>query len=174
MIVIKDIDHVVRVLFPDSLLQDGNVVHPNAFRLRQWPAPKGAERYVSVNHYEADSFVSDLRGFDKGRNLACAKMNVGAIRDIQLFLDKTEKFRVTYDVKDTGSVDHPSHAGIYITIANMPLEGHGDSLFEAIGEGLSMPMHIQMIRRALSDMAGKNLTTVESLCEQKAQQKDQG
>ena len=32
-----------------------------------------------------------------------------------------------------------------------------------------MSMHIMIIRRALSDIAGKTLTTVETLCEQKVQ-----
>ena len=54
-------------------------------------------------------------------------------------------------------------------VAEKPLEGHGDSLFDAIGEGKEMSMHIMIIRRALSDIAGKTLTTVETLCEQKVQ-----
>ena len=51
MITITDTEHVVRMIFPDSLKKDGGI-HPNAFKLRQWPAPKGPEQYVSVNRYE--------------------------------------------------------------------------------------------------------------------------
>ena len=79
MITITDVEHVVRMIFPDSLKKDGRI-HPNAFRLRQWPASKGPERYVSVNRYESESFLNDVLDFDKGRNLSCAMMSVGDIR----------------------------------------------------------------------------------------------
>lgn len=43
MITITDTEHVVRMIFPDSLKKDGGI-HSNAFKLRQWPAPKGPEQ----------------------------------------------------------------------------------------------------------------------------------
>lgn len=162
MTVISDNDHVVRVIFPESLRKDGTL-HPSAFRLREWPMPKGPERYISVNHYESKAFASDLESFDKGRNLSCSKMSVGEIRHLSLFLDKTENYPVNYDVRDTDTVEHPSHAGIFITIGSLPLEGHGDILLDTIEEGKNKSKNILAIRRVLADLASKTLTTVDDL-----------
>ena len=87
---ISDIENVVR--FISHLHKDGTI-NPKSFKLRQWPEPKGPERYISVNRYESASLVADLQAYDKGRNLVCALMNVGEIRKTSLFLGDTEEYQ---------------------------------------------------------------------------------
>lgn len=165
MITITDTEHVVRMIFPDSLKKDGGI-HPNAFKLRQWPAPKGPEQYVSVNRYESETFLNDVLVFDKGRNLSCSLMPVGDIRSIKLFLDQTDDYPVLYDVRDTSTPEHLSHAGIFVSVSGMPLEGRGDAILDSIEEGKNKSRNLQAIRRMLSDLAAKTLTTVDSVCSQ--------
>lgn len=172
MITITDTEHVVRMIFPDSLKKDGGV-HPNAFKLRQWPAPKGPEQYVSVNRYESDAFLNDVQAFDKGRNLSCSLMTVGDIRAISLFLDQSDDYPVRYDVRDTSTPEHLSHAGIFVSVSGMPLEGSGDAILDSIEEGKNKSKNLQAIRRMLSDLAAKNLTTVNSICSQYRSQRTQ-
>ena len=163
MITITDTEHVVRMIFPDSLKKDGGV-HPNAFKLRQCPAPKGPEQYVSVNRYESEAFLYDVQAFDKGRNLSCSLMVVGDIRAIRLFLDQTDDYPVLYDVRDTSTQEHLSHAGIFISVSGMPLEGSGDAILNSIEEGKNKSKNLQAIRRMLSDLAAKKLMTVDAIC----------
>lgn len=103
MIAITDTEHVVRMIFPDSLKKDGGL-HPNAFKLRQWPAPKDPE--------------------------------------------------------------HPSHAGIFINVSGIPLEGSGNVILDSIENGKNKLKNLLAIRRMLSDLAAKTLTTVDTICSQ--------
>jgi len=167
---ISDIENVVR--FISHLHKDGTI-NPKSFKLRQWPEPKGPERYISVNRYESASLVADLQAYDKGRNLVCALMNVGEIRKTSLFLGDTEEYPVKYDVRDMHSVTIPSHAGIFITIADMPLEGYGDAILDNIEEGKEKTAYLLAIRRVLVDIAAKSLVRVNSLCEKKAAETNQ-
>ncbi len=166
MITIADTDHVVRILFPDSYIKGGGL-HANAFRLRQWPEPKGPEKYVSVNRYESEAFVDDVKSFDNGRNLSCAMMDVGAIRSIKLYLGSTDDNPVLYDVRDMATQDHASHAGIFISVAGRPLDGSGGAVIDSVEDGMSKSMMLQIIRRALADLAALHLTTVEDICRAK-------
>lgn len=166
MITIADTDHVVRIIFPDNLTKSG-ILHANAFRLRQWPEPKGPEKYVSVNRYESETFVTDVKAFDKGRNLSCAMMEVRDIRSIKLYLGASDNFPVLYDVRDVATQDHASHAGIFINVAGKLLDGSGDAVFDSMEDGVNKSKNLQIIRRALADLAVQHLTTVDALCHEK-------
>lgn len=166
--VISAQESVVRIIL--HVHKDASI-NPKSFKLRQWPEPKGPERYVSVNRYEAPSLVADLRRYDQGRNLPCAMMNVGEIQSIALFLDNTDQFPVKYEVRDVSSDAIPSHAGIFITVAGVPLEGSGDAVFSQINVGGDKDSKVLAIRRALTDIATKSLTTVETLCKKKEAEK---
>jgi len=150
----------------EEFVVDG-VILPSSFKLREWPEPKGPERYISVNRYDSLALVSDLLSFDKGRNLPCARMNVGEIRSISLFLGATDDYPVHYDVRDMHSDTIPSHAGIFITIGGKPLEGSGVDLLNEIEEGKEKEANIMAIRRKLVDIASKSKTSVDVLCTQK-------
>lgn len=165
-ITLLNTETVIRVI--SHVLKDGSI-SPKSFKLRQWPEPKGSERYISVNRYDCDFLVNDLRTYDKGRNLPCAKMNVGEIRAINLFIGSTDKHPVKYDVLDMHSEATPSHAGIFITVANMPLEGSGDALLDSIEEGEDKDFHLLAIRSALVDIVKKPLITIDAICEEKGQ-----
>lgn len=166
--IVLDTETVVRVI--SHVLKDG-AISPTAFKLRQWPEPKGGERYISVNRYNCNSFVIDLHTYDKGRNLPCAKLNVGEIRAINLFLGSTDKHPVKYDVRDMHSKSTPSHAGIFISVANMPLEGSGDAILDSIEGGKEKDYQLLAIRSALANIVQKPLTTVEVICKEKASNK---
>ena len=161
---ISNEEFVVRILL--SVSKDG-IILPSSFKLREWPEPKGPERYISVNRYDSPALVSDLLSFDKGRNLPCAKMNVGEIRNISLFLGATDDYPVHYEVRDMQSDTIPSHAGIFITIGGKPLEGSGVDLLNAIEEGKEKEANLMAIRRKLVDIASKSKTSVDTLCSQK-------
>lgn len=164
-VAISNTEIVIRVI---THLQKDGTINPKSFKLRQWPEPKGPERYISVNRYDSHSIVDDLKAYDKGRNLSCAKMNVGEIRRIVLFLGKTDQYPVIYDVRDTHSDAILSHAGIFITVGNMPLEGSGDAILDSIEEGQEKEINLLAIRRALVDTVTL-LTNVETICNEKEQ-----
>lgn len=159
-IFIPDNEHVVRVIL---YLDNNGTISPKSFKLRQWPEPKGPERYISVIRYEAESAEKDLRAFDKGRNLPCAMMNVGDIRAIEFFLGATKQYPVVFDVRDMHTEANRSHAGIFITVNGMPLEGSGETLFNTLEIGVEKEMSVMAVRRLLVDIASMSLTTIGSL-----------
>ena len=68
--------------------------------------------------------------------------------------------------------EHLSHAGIFISVAGMSLEGSGDTILDSIEEGKNKSKNLQAIRRMLSDLAAKTLTTVDSVCSQYRSQRN--
>jgi hypothetical protein len=94
-------------------------------------------------------------------------MNVGEIRSIRLYLGTTDNFPVQYDVRDAATQDHASHAGIFISVAGKPLEGSGEAVFDSMEDGVNKSKLLQVIRRALADLAVQHLTTVEAICREK-------
>ena len=166
MITIADTDHVARMIFPNNLMKNGTL-HANAFKLRLWLEPKGPEKYVSVNRYESEAFVTDVKAFDKGRNLSCALMEVREIRSIKLFLGSTDNYPVDYDVLDVSTQDHASHAGIFVSVAGKPLDGSGEAVLDSMEDGENKSKTLQIIRRALADLAVQHLTDVETICREK-------
>ena len=71
-----------------------------------------------------------------------------------------------YDVRDTATPERPSHAGIFISVTGVPLEGSGDAIFDSIEEGKNKTKNLMAIRRMLSDLAAQSLTTVDIICSQ--------
>ena len=56
-----------------------------------------------------------------------------------------------------------SHAGIVISIADIPIEGSGLKVFTALGIGEYTQFHMLAIRRRLVEIAKKRMTTVNGL-----------
>ena len=77
-----------------------------------------------------------------------AEMNVGEIRNIKLN-------DVIYDVKDCGSENHPSHAGIFISVKGENLIG--GKMLESVETASEQEFLLLAIQRELVDIAQKNI-----------------
>ena len=151
------IENVVRVIFPLTMMRDGELL-PAAFKLRE--QQEGPEKYISVFRQFAASFCSDIQYFDKGRNLPCCILNVGEVNGIELVIDNKE---VTYRVKAAPTANAQSHGGIFIRIDGFPLEGSGATAFAFLNIGEEASFYAIAIRRRLLDLAKKRMTMVEQL-----------
>ena len=151
------LEDVVRVIFPSTMMREGELL-PAAFKLREHDGE--AETYVSVFRQYADSFGTDIKTFDKARNLPCAIMNVGEIRTSKLSIGVNE---VKYNVQAFPTATYASHAGIMISIAGMPIAGSGMNTFTALGIGDYTQFHMIAIRRHLVEIAKKRMTTVNGI-----------
>ena len=148
------LENVVRVIFPSTMMREGELL-PAAFKLRDRDGE--AETYVSVFRQYADSFVSDIATFDKARNLPCAIMNVGEIHATTLYINTN---KVKYSVQAFPTAAYASHAGIVISIADIPIEGSGVKAFTSLGIGEYSQFHMIAIRRHLVEIAKKRMSTV--------------
>lgn len=156
---LSPIENVVRVIFPLTMIRNGELL-PAAFRLREMQ--DGPERYISVLRLYAESFRDDANSFDKGRSLPCAVMNVGEINAIRLTIREQ---KVNYSVEAIPTPTILSHGGIFISIGDIPLEGYGKEAFTALNIGEESAFHIMAIRRRLMEIARKHLTTLPQLAE---------
>ena len=154
------LENVVRVIFPATMMREGELL-PAAFKLREHAGE--AETYVSVFRQYADTFAKDITTFDKARNLPCAIMGVGEIHSSTL---KVGENMVKYRVLAFPTNTYESHAGIVISIADIPIEGSGLKAFTALGIGEYTQFHILAIRRQLVEIAKKRITTVNGLIAQ--------
>ena len=153
------IEHVVRVIFPSSMMRDGELL-PAAFKLRE--QSDGAEKYLSVFRQYHAKFLQDILTFDKRRNLPCCIMNVGELGCVKLIIaGQTVKFGV-YALPTSV---YASHAGIFVSIGDLLLEGRGNVAFERLGLGEEADFHLVAIRRRLVEIAKKRMTTVFQLSE---------
>lgn len=154
--VVNNPETIVRVLFPKDMIVDGLII-PAAFRLRSYKQ----EGYISVFRQSVDSFTSDIRSFDKGRNLPCASMNAGEIRTLYLSIDNLE---VKYDVIAYPSPTAQSHGGIVIFLNGMQLEGGGEAgLIRKLKADMPEQMLLLAIRKELVKLAQKGLSTVDTV-----------
>lgn len=151
------IENVVRVIFPLTMMRDGEVL-PAAFKLRD--QQDGPEKYISVFRQFAASFCSDIQHFDKGRNLPCCILNVGEVNSIELSIVDKE---VTYRVKAVPTANALSHGGIFIHIDGIPLEGSGTTTFSSLNIGEEASFYSIAIRRRLLDLAKKRMTMAGQL-----------
>lgn len=154
---LSTLEDVVRVIFPSTMIREGDLL-PAAFKLREHDGE--SEAYVSVFRQYADSFVSDIKIFDKSRNLPCAIMNVGEIHSSKLSIGTNE---VKYRVLAFPTTTYASHAGIEISISDIPVEGSGMKAFTALGVGECAQFYMIAIRRHLVEIAKKRMTTVNGL-----------
>ncbi|MBR4678641.1 MAG: hypothetical protein IKO99_11630 [Bacteroidales bacterium] len=151
---ISDIENVVRIIFPSTMMRDGELL-PSAFNLRE--LKDGSEKCISVFRRFHVSFESDIKKFDRNRNLPCCVLNVGDINTINL---KINNIVVKYMVDEANSDIYPSHCGIFITLNNIPLEGSGKKVFELLKVGESASFISMAIRRRLVDIAKRKITSV--------------
>ena len=70
---------------------------------------------------------------------------------------------VKYCVQAFPTNNYASHAGIVISIADIPIEGSGLKAFTALGIGEYSQFHMLAIRRRLVEIAKKRMTTVNGL-----------
>ena len=154
MEVLSAIENVVRVIFPLTMIRDGELL-PAAFKLREQKV--GPEEYLSVFRQYAETFLADISAFDKGRNLPCCIINVGEVNAIDLTIKEK---RVNYNVRAVPTSVSLSHAGIFIQIDEKPLKGNGIETFESLGIGQEASFYIMAIRRRLVDIAKKRMTNV--------------
>ena len=154
--VVNNSETVVRVLFPKDMIVEGHII-PAAFRLRSYKQ----EGYISVFRQSVDSFTSDIRSFDKGRNLPCASMNAGEIRTLYLSLGNLE---VKYDVIAYPSPTALSHAGIVVFLNGVQLEGGCEAgLIRKLRADMPDQMLLLAIRKEIVKLAQKGLSTVDAV-----------
>ncbi len=151
---ISDIENVVRIIFPSTMMRDGELL-PSAFNLRE--LKDGSEKCISVFRRFHVSFEDDIKKFDRNRNLPCCVLNVGDIITINL---KINNITVKYTVDEANSDIYPSHCGIFIKINGIPLEGSGKKVFELLQIGESASFISLAIRRRLVDIAKRKITSV--------------
>ena len=151
------IENVVRVIFPLTMIRDGELL-PAAFKLRE--QEDGAEKYLSVFRQYHEKFCHDIIDFDKQRNLPCCILNVGEVDTVELTIANKS---VKYDVKAVPTFTYGSHAGIFISIGEIPLEGKGIIAFEKLKIGEEANYHLIAIRRRLVEIARKRMTSVSQL-----------
>lgn len=151
------IENVVRVIFPLSMMREGELL-PAAFKLRE--QQDGPEKYLSVFRQFAASFNEDILQFDKGRNLPCCILNVGEVNGIELTVAENI---VNYEVRAVPTNTFRSHGGIFIRIGGIPLEGSGAKAFEILKIGEEASFLIVAIRRRLMNVAQKRMTAVGQL-----------
>ena len=108
----------------------------------------------------ADTFADDISTFDRARNLPCAIMGVGEIHSSAMKIGENV---VKYCVQAFPTNNYASHAGIVISIADIPIEGSGLKAFTALGIGEYSQFHMLAIRRRLVEIAKKRMTTVNGL-----------
>ncbi len=140
--------NVARALFSPKMVVDGEI-QPEAFKLRA----SIKEDFISVAQMSISSWLDDIKSIPQYKNrhlCGYAKMNVGAIRGIQLR-------GVAYDVRDCSNKSKPSHAGIFISINGENLIG-GKRL-ECIANGMEQDFLLLAIQRELVDIAQKGLVT---------------
>ena len=151
------IENVVRMIFPLTMMNEGELL-PAAFRLRE--QKDGPEQFISVFRQYAETFQTDIRTFDKSRNLPCCLMNVGEVESITLEIAAN---RVVFTVKAAPTDVYASHAGIFISIAGLPIEGEGRQAFTALNIGEESKFVMSAIRRRLVDVAKKRMATANQL-----------
>ena len=151
------IENVVRMIFPLTMMNEGELL-PAAFRLRE--QKDGPERFISVFRQYADTFQTDIRIFDNSRNLPCCLMNVGEVESTTLEIAAN---RVVFTVKAAPTAVYASHAGLFISIAGLPIEGEGYQAFTALNIGEESRFVMSAVRRRLVDIAKKRMTTVMQL-----------
>lgn len=124
------IENVVRVIFPSTMMNEGELL-PAAFKLRQ--QKDAPEQYISVFRQYSDSFHADILRFDKLRNLPCCILNVGEVDAITLKIANSD---VKYFVRAVPTETSLSHAGIFIYLGGVLIEGNGNGAFSALGLGV--------------------------------------
>ena len=157
MVSLPAIENVVRMIFPLTMIRDGELL-PAAFKLRE--QEDGAEKYLSVFRQYHEKFCYDIKDFDKQRNLPCCIMNVGEVNTAELSLANNT---VKYIVKAVPTSTYASHAGIFISVGGIPLEGRGSVVFETLKIGEEANYHLIAIRRRLVEIAKRRMTTVSQL-----------
>lgn len=151
------IENVVRMIFPLTMMYEGELL-PAAFRLRE--QKDGPEQFLSVFRQYAETFQADIRDFDKSRNLPCCLINVGEVEATNLVVAEN---RVVFTVKAAPTSVYTSHAGIFVSIAGLPIEGEGYQAFTALNIGEESRFVMSAVRRRLVDIAKKRMTTVMQL-----------
>ena len=153
---VNNSETIVRVLFPKDMIVDGLII-PAAFRLRSYKQ----EGYISVFRQSVDSFTSDIRTFDKGRNLPCASMNTGEIRTLYLSIGNLE---AKYDVIAYPSPTVLSHGGIVVFLNGEQLQGGCEAdLIRKLKADMPEQMLLLAIRKELVKLAQKGLSTVDAV-----------
>lgn len=151
---IDNAESVVRILFPNKILH-GKVMG-GAFALRSWRD----ESYLSVFRLNGPTFKKDILGLDKGRNLDCATLSVGNIRDINL---EESGNIASCDVIEIGDIDKTSHAGIFAYINNKPLIGGHENEVDSDERGSSIGALALALQHRLAMIAQNGLTHVNTL-----------
>ena len=151
------IENVVRVIFPSTMMNEGELL-PAAFKLRQ--QKDTPERYVSVFRQYAEIFQADILRFDKLRNLPCCILNVGEVGGLSLRIAENDK---KYGVHAVPTETFPSHAGIFTYLGGVLIEGNGNGAFSALGIGESSAFYMIAIRRRLVEIARRRMTTVSQI-----------
>ena len=154
---LPSIENVVRVIFPSTMIRDGELL-PAAFKLRE--RNDESEKYLSVFRQYHEKFLQDIVAFDKQRNLPCCIMNVGEVNAVELIIAGNP---VRYVVKAMPTPAYTSHAGIFISIGGIPLEGGGVVAFEKLKIGEEANFHLIAIRRRLVEIAKRRMTSVGRL-----------
>ena len=157
---LSHIENVVRVVFPSTMIRDGELL-PAAFKLRE--QEEGPEQYLSVFRQFSANFKADISAFDKDRNLPCCILNVGEVDNIKLIITTHE---VKYTVMALPTPSYKSHAGIFIKIGKWEVEGGGMRAFTALNIGQEAAFHMLAIRRRLIDLAKKRIATVSLILKQ--------
>ena len=154
---LSSVENVVRVIFPLTMMNEGELL-PAAFKLRE--RADGAEQYISVFRQYSESFCNDILNFDKQRNLPCCIMNVGEIAETKLEIEnKPAKF----NVKAVPTDNYQSHAGIFTYLDGIMIEGNGKGAFSALKIGEESKYILIAIRRRLVEIAKKRITTVSQI-----------
>ena len=146
-------EDVVRLLFPNRVL-NGRVLK-SAFTLRS----QRNEDYLSVFRTVGPTFKSDLLNLDKGRNLDCSIMNVGAIRDIAFDFDGES---ISCNVIEKGNIEETSHAGIVTHINNKQWIGGKEHEMD-VKQGHTIDVIILAVQHRLASLAQKQLKTTNEL-----------
>ena len=151
------IENVVRMIFPLTMIREGELL-PAAFKLRE--QEDGAEKYLSVFRQYHEKFCYDIVDFDKQRNLPCCIMNVGEVNTVELTIANNA---VKFIINAVPTPTYASHAGIFVSIGGIPLEGRGTVAFETLRIGKEANYHLIAIRRRLVEIARKRMTSVSQL-----------
>ena len=151
------IENVVRMVFPLTMMNEGELL-PAAFKLRE--QKEGPEQFISVFRQYAETFQTDIRNFDKSRNLPCCIMNVGEVESTTLGIAAN---KVVFTVNTVPTAVYASHAGIFISIAGLPVEGEGRQVFTALNIGEESRFVMTAIRRRMVDIAKKRMATASQL-----------
>lgn len=157
MVELSSVENVVRVIFPLTMMNEGELL-PAAFKLRE--RPEGSEQYISVFRQFSEAFSNDISAFDKQRNLPCCIMNVGEITDKELEIGNKS---AVYNVKAVPTDNYQSHAGIFIYLNGILIEGNGNGAFSALKIGEESQFYLIAIRRRLVEIAKKRMTTVSQI-----------